>query len=49
MIQQAIAQVMGPMSDAGFSESSFYFGQAFDQVVAFASGKPINIVNPDVL
>ena len=25
-----------------------YFGQAFDQVNAFAAGQPINIVNPDV-
>ena len=26
-----------------------YFGQAFDQVIAFAEGKPINVVNPEVL
>ena len=26
-----------------------YFTQAFDQVIAFAEGKPINVVNPDVL
>jgi len=26
-----------------------YFGQAFDQVIAFAAGKPINVVNPEVL
>jgi D-3-phosphoglycerate dehydrogenase / 2-oxoglutarate reductase len=26
-----------------------YFTQAFDQVVAFAEGKPINVVNPEVL
>ena len=26
-----------------------YLGGAFDHVVAFASGKPINVVNPDVL
>jgi D-3-phosphoglycerate dehydrogenase len=26
-----------------------YFGQAFDQVVAFADGNPINVVNPEVL
>jgi D-3-phosphoglycerate dehydrogenase len=26
-----------------------YFGQAFDQVVAFAQGQPINIVNPEAL
>jgi D-3-phosphoglycerate dehydrogenase / 2-oxoglutarate reductase len=26
-----------------------YFGQAFDQVVAFAEGKPMNVVNPEVL
>jgi D-3-phosphoglycerate dehydrogenase len=26
-----------------------YFGQAFDQVVAFAAGEPINIVNPGAL
>ena len=23
-----------------------YFGQAFDQIIAFAAGKPINVVNP---
>jgi D-3-phosphoglycerate dehydrogenase / 2-oxoglutarate reductase len=27
----------------------FYFGQAFDQVIAFAEGNPINVVNPKVL
>lgn len=26
-----------------------YIGSAFDQVVAFAAGKPINIVNPEAL
>lgn len=26
-----------------------YFGQAFDQVTAFAEGRPINVVNPEVL
>jgi D-3-phosphoglycerate dehydrogenase / 2-oxoglutarate reductase len=26
-----------------------YFGQAFDQVVAFAQGQPINVVNPESL
>jgi D-3-phosphoglycerate dehydrogenase len=26
-----------------------YFGQAFDQVVAFARGTPINVANPEVL
>jgi D-3-phosphoglycerate dehydrogenase len=26
-----------------------YFGQAFDQVNAFAAGKPINVVNSEVL
>jgi D-3-phosphoglycerate dehydrogenase / 2-oxoglutarate reductase len=26
-----------------------YFGQAFDQVVAFAQGQPINVVNPEAL
>ena len=26
-----------------------YFTQAFDQVIAFAEGKPINVVNPEVL
>ena len=26
-----------------------YFGQAFDQVVAFAAGRPVNVVNPEVL
>lgn len=26
-----------------------YFGQAFDQVIAFAEGNPIRIVNPEVL
>lgn len=25
-----------------------YFGQAFDQVVAFAAGKPVGVVNPEV-
>ena len=25
-----------------------YFGQAFDQVIAFAKGAPINVVNPEV-
>jgi D-3-phosphoglycerate dehydrogenase len=24
----------------------FYFGQAFDQVVAYARGQPTNVVNP---
>lgn len=27
----------------------YYFGQAFDQVIAFANGRPINVVNPKVL
>jgi D-3-phosphoglycerate dehydrogenase len=27
----------------------FYFGQAFDQVVAFAQRHPINVVNPEAL
>lgn len=26
-----------------------YFGQAFDQVIAFAEERPINVVNPEVL
>jgi len=26
-----------------------YFGTAFDNVVAFADGKPVNIANPEVL
>jgi D-3-phosphoglycerate dehydrogenase len=26
-----------------------YFGTAFDNVVAFAAGKPVNIANPEVL
>jgi D-3-phosphoglycerate dehydrogenase len=26
-----------------------YLGNAFDQVAAYAAGKPINVVNPDVL
>ena len=26
-----------------------YFGTAFDNVVAFAEGKPVNIANPEVL
>ena len=26
-----------------------YFGQAFDQVIAFGSGRPINVVNPEAL
>ena len=26
-----------------------YFGEAFDNAIAFLSGKPVNIVNPDVL
>jgi D-3-phosphoglycerate dehydrogenase len=26
-----------------------YFAQAFDQVIAFAEQKPINVVNPEVL
>jgi len=26
-----------------------YFGEAFDNIVAFVAGKPINIVNPEVL
>lgn len=26
-----------------------YFGEAFDNLLAFASGKPVNIVNPEVL
>lgn len=26
-----------------------YFGAAFDQIVAFAEGKPINVANPEVL
>jgi D-3-phosphoglycerate dehydrogenase len=26
-----------------------YFGEAFDNIVAFAAGKPVNIVNPEVL
>jgi len=26
-----------------------YFGEAFDQVLAFAAGKPVNLLNPQVL
>ena len=26
-----------------------YFDSAFDQVLAFAAGKPINLINPEVL
>jgi D-3-phosphoglycerate dehydrogenase len=26
-----------------------YFGEAFDNLLAFLSGKPANIVNPEVL
>jgi D-3-phosphoglycerate dehydrogenase / 2-oxoglutarate reductase len=26
-----------------------YFGEAFDNIVAFASGKPVNVVNPEAL
>jgi len=26
-----------------------YFGQAFDQVIAFAEQRPINVANPEVL
>jgi D-3-phosphoglycerate dehydrogenase / 2-oxoglutarate reductase len=26
-----------------------YFGEAFDQVVVFAQGSPINVVNPEAL
>ena len=26
-----------------------YFGEAFDQVIAFAADKPINVVNPEAL
>jgi hypothetical protein len=26
-----------------------YFGSAIDQIVAFAEGKPTNVLNPDAL
>ena len=26
-----------------------YFGEAFAQVIAFAAGEPVNLVNPEVL
>ncbi len=26
-----------------------YYGAAFDLIVAFANGKPINVANPEVL
>jgi D-3-phosphoglycerate dehydrogenase len=26
-----------------------YFGEAFDNIVAYASGQPANVVNPDAL
>ena len=33
----------------GFDEFELQFTDIFEQIIAYASGKPINVVNPDVL
>ena len=32
-----------------YEEYELQFGEIFDQIVAYCSGAPINVVNPDVL
>jgi D-3-phosphoglycerate dehydrogenase len=33
----------------GYDEFEVQFNDIFDQITAYAAGKPINVVNPDVL
>ena len=38
-----------PIGYVGYDEFETQFNDIFDQITAYAAGKPINVVNPDVL
>jgi len=50
-----VRPVLGPLLDAGAHSAPFsegcdrHFNEIFDQILAYAAGKPINLINPEVL